>query len=248
MAVTPFDLWEEFGITEHLGGVRSTKSLLDMCQISPGDQVLDLGCGTGYTACLLTRLYGVRVIGLDINERSVSEAKDRVKRESLEDNITIGQADAHHLPFSHHTFDKILVESVMIFCLPYRITQEIFRILKPGGMLCANEITLLETSTAELNELLKTTIGIQAFDEQKWQQIFEEAGFENISSNVYKIKLWDQLTSHLEIDGLKKYLSSVYHGISDTKLRAFFLNRQMLTMARQFLPYVGYGIFVCQKR
>lgn len=50
---TPFTIWETGGVTEHLGGVAATRRLLTSCRIARGQRVLDLGCGTGYTAALL---------------------------------------------------------------------------------------------------------------------------------------------------------------------------------------------------
>jgi hypothetical protein len=45
-----YTIWETGGPTEHLGGVPATERLLARCRIIGGQLVLDLGCGTGYTA------------------------------------------------------------------------------------------------------------------------------------------------------------------------------------------------------
>ncbi|MBI4494648.1 MAG: class I SAM-dependent methyltransferase, partial [Chloroflexi bacterium] len=61
-----FDIWERFGITEHPGGIHATRDLLARCGIKPGQRILDIGCGTGYTACLLAREYDARVVAIDL--------------------------------------------------------------------------------------------------------------------------------------------------------------------------------------
>ena len=53
---TPFDIWEKGGLTEHLGGIYATRRLLTRCHLTAGQQILDVGCGTGFTACYLVLL------------------------------------------------------------------------------------------------------------------------------------------------------------------------------------------------
>jgi len=48
----------------HLGGEEATKELLDMCAPTPETRVLDIGCGSGHTACEVARVYGSRVTGI----------------------------------------------------------------------------------------------------------------------------------------------------------------------------------------
>jgi ubiquinone/menaquinone biosynthesis C-methylase UbiE len=59
---TVFDIWEKLGVTEHLGGIKATKHLIDLCGIIPGQFVLDMGCGTGYMAYAGYGLYVGRKI------------------------------------------------------------------------------------------------------------------------------------------------------------------------------------------
>jgi len=52
---TPYYEWEKFGLTNHIGGIQATRRLIERCGITPGQYILDVGCGTGYTACLLAK-------------------------------------------------------------------------------------------------------------------------------------------------------------------------------------------------
>lgn len=243
MTFTPFDLWEEFGITEHLGGLRATGRLLEQISDFPGTLILDIGCGSGYTVCLAARRSQGRLVGVDINARSSAEARERVKREGLENRVFVVQADGHHLPFAQETIDQVLVESVLVFCDPAVVLGEIFRVLGNAGGFFANEITFLSPPSESLLELLDETMGICAFDEQGWHQTINIGGFTDISSKLYPIKISDQILSHMRIDGLKKYLTAVMHGMFDTKIRQVFFTRKMLSAARKFMGYIGYGIY-----
>ena len=50
------DEWEKFGLTNHIDGIKTTRQLVEWCGITPGQYILDVGCGMGYTACLLATL------------------------------------------------------------------------------------------------------------------------------------------------------------------------------------------------
>jgi arsenite methyltransferase len=114
-ASIPSKIWETGGLTEHLGGLDATERLLQQCPLTAGLQVLDVGCGTGYTAVHLAESYGARVVALDLNPRSLAEARKRAAKDGSHEQIRVVQADAHELPFRSSTFDVAIVESVLVF-------------------------------------------------------------------------------------------------------------------------------------
>jgi arsenite methyltransferase len=79
---TFFDFAAEVGLTKHLGGVRATEELIELCHIGEGKYVLDVGCGAGVTPCFITKRYGCRVVGVDISEGMVERSKERAKLNS----------------------------------------------------------------------------------------------------------------------------------------------------------------------
>jgi len=245
---TPFDIWEKGHLTEHLGGIHATQRLVRRCQLSAGQHVLDIGCGTGYTACYLARTYQARVVALDVNRQSVAGARERVSREGAITQVRVTEADARRLPFPTSTFDAVLAESVLVFCDATAVVHEIHRVLKPGGVVGANELTLLRPPPAQLLALLNGTMGIQSFQRDGWEAIYVAAGFQNVVSSVHRLNLWEQLVSHLRVDGLRGYLGAVVAGVRDATIRRTFFNRQMLAGARQFLPCIGYGLYTGSKQ
>lgn len=60
--------------------------LIQSLEIAPGDKVLDVACGLGYSCAVMARL-GASVIGLDVEEAIVAEARRR-----LSESGTIGAA------------------------------------------------------------------------------------------------------------------------------------------------------------
>lgn len=244
---TPFDIWETGGVTEHMGGIYATQRLIQMLGVMPGQIVLDIGCGTGHTACYLAKRSAVRVVALDINPRCVLEARRRVMRENLEDTVTVLRADAHNLPLPANVVDVVIAESVLVFCDHERVMSEIRRILKPGGAIGDNELTFLKPAPEELRALLVDRLGIHTHQETEWQLLLETAGFVDVVSVVRRISLWEQIASHLRVDGLRGYLSAMVKGFANRKISKVFNNRAMLKAARRFLPYVGYGLYVGRK-
>jgi SAM-dependent methyltransferase len=209
--------------------------------------VLDLGGGTGAAACLLAGQYQARVTALDLRAASAVQTRQRARQEGLESRVDAAQADAHNIPAADAAFSLAVAESVLVFCRAQEVCTEICRALKPGGAFCCNELTLLGEAPAELAEVLREWLGIRAYSERGWLSVLERAGFTDAVASVHRISLWEQLGSHLQVDGVRGYLASARRGIGDAPIRRSFFNRRMLSAAVRFLPHVGYGIYTARK-
>ena len=76
-------------------------------EISPRDKVLEVGCGSGYQAAILSRL-ARRVYTIDRHKRLVAEARAAFETLGLA-NITAFTADGSHGLPDQAPFDRILV-------------------------------------------------------------------------------------------------------------------------------------------
>lgn len=45
-----FEIQAKVGITKHIGGLKATRRLLELCQVEKSDQVLVVGSGKGVSA------------------------------------------------------------------------------------------------------------------------------------------------------------------------------------------------------
>ncbi len=64
-----------------------------------GDVVLDLGCGVGAAGlCLARRVGGCRVLGVDMDPRAVSLARENIEANDFADRMEIVEADLLRLP------------------------------------------------------------------------------------------------------------------------------------------------------
>lgn len=246
-----FDVWGKLGITEHPGGIYATKKLIDLCDIKPGQYILNIGCGTGYTACLLAKKYYVYVIASDINLKLLEHTRKRIIKEKVSNKVKVIEADAHELIFPDNTFDAVIAEAVLVFCDKEKVASEVYRVLKPGGVFGDNEVTYLKPPSDRLLDLLSSsvfTINFKPLPENQWRAIFRDAGFFDVSSKIYKYNLWEQLRSRLRADGILKHFSALFKGLSDPTMRIpFFKKDTFKLLLNLFSSHFGYGLYLGRK-
>lgn len=107
--------------------------------IKPGDNVLDVGCGTGTLALRLLRK-GAHVTGIDMSAFMIETAKKHAEREGLAANLTVFQDSVTQLRkhAAPESFDAIVCTMVLGELSPDYlrfIFDECFSLLKPGGQL-----------------------------------------------------------------------------------------------------------------
>ncbi|MDZ7832405.1 MAG: class I SAM-dependent methyltransferase [Desulfobacterales bacterium] len=108
-------------------------------RVRPGDKILDIGCGSGRHCCRAYACDGVTVIGVDANYKDVHEARGRLAYHEAIGAHGGGSwgcaaGDILSLPFPAEIFDLVICSEVMEH-IPddRRASNEILRVLKPGG-------------------------------------------------------------------------------------------------------------------
>lgn len=98
-----------------------------------GIDAIELGCGTAYISCWLTRR-GARVVGIDNSEAQLATAR-RLQREHGLD-FTLLHGNAEEVPYPDASFDFAISEyGACLWADPYRWVPEAARLLRPGGRL-----------------------------------------------------------------------------------------------------------------
>lgn len=164
----------------HPGGFSHSIRVLSGIPISRNSIVLDIGCGTGRTACYLSKTRGAHVFGLDKSEKMIEKAKARNLQEETEVQFIAG--DALDMPFRDEIADIVLLESLLIFLPVADALKECRRVLKPGGIIVDTEMTACVTLPESAREQIKTVCGlprIPTFEE--YADLYENAGFKKIS-------------------------------------------------------------------
>jgi ubiquinone/menaquinone biosynthesis C-methylase UbiE len=127
-------LWEKGDFTLIAETMReSGAGLIDKLGISPGMEVLDLGCGDGTTALPAARL-GANVQGVDIARNLVAAGNKRIQEEGLT-NISIREGDATHLEgIEDESFDLVVsIFGAMFAPKPFDVAKEMVRVTRRGG-------------------------------------------------------------------------------------------------------------------
>ena len=112
-----------------------TKALLEIAAPQPGEQVLDIGCGSGTTTLALAERVGAkgRVLGIDISAPMLAVARNRAAEHR---NVELVEADATAYPLQPRSFDLGFSQlGVMFFPDPVRAFRNIHDGLKPNGRL-----------------------------------------------------------------------------------------------------------------
>jgi ubiquinone/menaquinone biosynthesis C-methylase UbiE len=115
-----------------------------LAQLQPGDQVLDVGCGTGTLAIEVQRRVGSagRVVGIDPGTEQIARARAKAARQHVPIAFQVGVIE--QLAFPDQMFDVVL-STLMMHHLPATLKAqglaEIARVLKPGGRLIIADFT-----------------------------------------------------------------------------------------------------------
>jgi len=251
-----FDFAAEVGLTKHLGNLESTKRLIDLCQIKPGDYVLDVGCGVGATPVYLASQISCQVMGVDILPSMVERAQKMADKQGVNHLAAFRVADAQELPFPDNHFDVVITESVTAFPQDkQQAVNEYARVLKTGGYVGLNESTWLKTPIPEeIASWTSSQVGSSATPllQGEWTALLNRAGFRNLSVDIQEIDIKDEAGGIMRRYG---FLSMM--GILGRTFKLYLKNPSYREFARDLkkegitpvnLPeYFGYGIYVGRK-
>ena len=127
-------LWEKGDFTRLAAFMRdSGEDLVASLGITPGLDVLDLGCGDGTTAVPEAQL-GANVLGVDIASNLVAAGNERAKALGLT-NLRFQEGDASDLnELDDDSFDLVVsVFGAMFAPRPADVAKEVVRVTRPGG-------------------------------------------------------------------------------------------------------------------
>jgi len=107
--------------------------IVEAVGVGPGDDVLDVACGTGNAAIRAAQAGGT-VVGIDLTP----ELFDAGRRLAADAGVEIDwvHGDAEDLPFEDESFDVVISTFGCMFAPRHEVTaHELARVLRPGGRL-----------------------------------------------------------------------------------------------------------------
>jgi len=153
--------------------------------ISPEQQVLEIGCGTGIISLGIAAEAG-KVTGTDISPQMIDVAKRKAEDAAVA-NVEFQVCDGYSQPFEDDTFDTVLIfNTLQALKEPATMLAEARRLLKPGGHLvtatdCYGEpapfSVRLRLGVQRLMKWLGVIPFMSYFTEDDLRWLIEEAGF-----------------------------------------------------------------------
>src|ERR1700730_1484757 len=166
----------------HPGGRRATNELIEMGDFSPGQRVLDVGCGVGTTAIHLAHQFGVEVTAVDISRLMLERAEVNVRRSGVRGRVQVKAGDILHLDFPDSSFDRVVAQAVTMFVDRDRAARELVRVVRPGGLVLATEFHWRKPPTPAAREAFLGQLcpGMLFDTKEDWLRIYGDAGLRDI--------------------------------------------------------------------
>lgn len=166
-------------------GWRGTKSarfyddLIKTLEIKQGDSILDIGCGTGTVLKFISDRTNIKGFGIDLSPQMLEVAKEK------NPNFDFTEGDCTNLPYENNSMDVVMT------CMAYhhfadqrKFREEVYRVLKPDGMLYVCDPRFPWIVRAIFNATFKEA-GFHSIKRNSMD--FENSGFqvENIVKDLY---------------------------------------------------------------
>lgn len=179
--------------------------------------VLELGCGRADGGAYLAKRLGARVVAVDNNIASLSEARGRHSL-LLKQTLTLLAADAQELPFRTAQFDGIFIEAAFS-PLPAkeRALECCRKALKPKGRLLINDFCVKSRKDLEACGALAHIpcfSGVNTME--RYQTLCECAGFRTLHmaedyGEMIRIVMCISKAYNIKVNDVGPYLSGYYH-------------------------------------
>lgn len=118
-------------IYDRIFGRLEDKVIVDLCEVEPGHNLLDVGGGTGRVSILFKKIIN-QVFIVDSAFKMLNEAKDK--------GLQTVHSQSEDLPFAEGVFDRIImVDALHHVKNQQRTLNELWRLLASGGKVVIEE-------------------------------------------------------------------------------------------------------------
>jgi ubiquinone/menaquinone biosynthesis C-methylase UbiE len=182
-----FNQWAEDGRAEEMERHHHSiaEQTIAAMELTPGQRVLDLGCGRGWATRRLARLVAQsgtgsgQVVGLDISDEMIRLARAH-SREF--ENALFVCGSAAEIPWKEDYFHKVLsIESFYYYPDQNRVLAELFRVMAPHGRLFIL-INLYRENPLSLRWADNLKVGVQIRSEREYLDMLTAHGYLDVEA------------------------------------------------------------------
>lgn len=174
------------------GGLAGRDRLVAKLDIKPGSRILEIGCGSGHTACYIAQRFHCQVTAVDLSESMIRAARRRVAEAGLEAQVRCENADICWLPFAEGSFDYVIIQAVLMFVDKTRALSEIRRVLKLGGRLGAIEFSWHQPPPAEVRDDTQKICGCSVLEfhtRDEWTNWLQRLNYQHVQAEEHPFAL-----------------------------------------------------------
>jgi phosphatidylethanolamine/phosphatidyl-N-methylethanolamine N-methyltransferase len=116
-----------YGPTLHPGRLEAIQKM----KIRPGNEVLEVGVGTGINLALYPKT--CRITGIDLSSKMLARARQRIASKDLQ-HCEVVEMDATAMSYADDSFDVVYAPYVIsVVPDPVKVAREMYRVCRPGG-------------------------------------------------------------------------------------------------------------------
>lgn len=230
---------------------RYHEKFLELLDVKSGTKILDAGCGQGVVATYIASATDAMVQGITITPIEVKTARHYALQHGVAGQTSFSLQDYASTDFDDNTFDRVYTTESLSHAVDVSIvTNELNRILKPGGKLVCAEYEMdyknFSSHTKKLAELIRTEAGINAVYQ------FGPGEFEkNLKAVGLKISRIENWTTSVKpsFDRLRRLAAPFLPVVKILGLERRFINIVAASMYADGVEdgIFAYKVYVCSK-
>jgi len=128
---------------------------------NPPARVADVACGVGWAAIAIAKAYpDVTVDGFDLDESSITLARENARGAGVSDRVTFERRDAADHPAAGGQYDlAVIIEAIHDLSRPVEVLAAMRRVLRPGGSVLVADEKTEDTFTAPAGDVERLYYG-----------------------------------------------------------------------------------------
>lgn len=145
--------------------------------VSPGGELLVVGCGDGVTVEWLAGKTGAVATGVDAAPSRIAAAERRIRVSGTRAPVSFEASSLEDLPHETDVFDASLGEPLLAATSnPARAVAELVRVTKPMGVVVLLQLTWSSRIADSTRARLVERLGLRPHHLVEWKQMLRDAG------------------------------------------------------------------------